>query len=210
VMKLLEVWAHQTFCGRPANHGEDRHMTNLIIREGYHVTFQRDAVVHTNVPTTYKGLAKMFLRWGRSNAREVLVMSSFLFRKFRPTGATGARINLMLMWMSMTVAQVFLAITLVCLAWRPDVFGLHILMGIAVSACVPAAMYAFRTRSADAIYAYLYGVFWFLSLSWITPYAILTSHNGSWLTRGLATVDPQRLAAPSAALIGEGLDHRAA
>ncbi|MBF0234912.1 MAG: glycosyltransferase family 2 protein, partial [Desulfamplus sp.] len=39
VMDILQEWLHQKFCGQPANIGEDRAMTNLILREGYHVLF---------------------------------------------------------------------------------------------------------------------------------------------------------------------------
>ncbi len=198
VLKVLDEWMKQTFCGQAANHGEDRNLTNLLIRDGQHIKFQRNAVVYTNVPDEYKGLCRMFLRWARSNVRETIVMSKFAFKKYRPTPVLGSQVNLLLMWMSLTITQVFLLLSFMCLFWRPDVFGIQLLLGIAINSALPAALYAVRTRSADAIYAFLYGMYWFFTLSWITPYALITSHRPGWLTRELD--DPQ----PQKQFVGEG------
>jgi hyaluronan synthase len=183
VVRVLQEWLAQKFCGRPATIGEDRAMTNLILREGYHVLFQQDALVYTKVPTEYANLCKMFLRWARSNVRETLVMSTFAFRRFRTTPMTGARVNLVLQWMFLTKAQAFMLVTLVCFCLHPTAMSLNILFGI-VLGCSPAVgLYAWRRRSSDALWGYLYGIFWFAALSWITPYALLTPYRSSWLTR---------------------------
>lgn len=185
VMEMLPAWLQQRFCGRAANIGEDRAMTNLILGAGYHVHFQRSAVVYTNVPTQYRGLCKMFLRWARSNIRETLVMTGFAFRKFRRSSAIGARVNLVLHWLGMTAGQAMKLAVLGHLLWKPEVFSVRVLLGAAVTACVPAAFYAIRHRSTDALWAYLYGVFWLVGLSWIGLYAWLTPHKTGWLTRDL-------------------------
>ena len=83
VLKVLPTWLGQKFFGKPANIGEDRAMTNLILRQGYSVHYQKNATVYTNVPVRYKNLCKMFIRWARSNIRENLVMGTFIFTRFR-------------------------------------------------------------------------------------------------------------------------------
>src|SRR5690606_38132393 len=67
VFACLPEWINQTFMGKPSDIGEDRAMTNMILKQGYHVLFQKNAYAYTNVPEQYKGLYKMFIRWGRSN-----------------------------------------------------------------------------------------------------------------------------------------------
>ena len=62
--------------GQPANIGEDRALTNFVLRQGHHTSYQRSAIVHTMVPETYKGLCSMYLRWDRSNFRENWYSSS--------------------------------------------------------------------------------------------------------------------------------------
>ena len=191
VMKVLNEWLNQTFFGKPANIGEDRAMTNLILRDGYFVRFQQNAVVYTNVPVRYRNLCKMFLRWARSNVRESIVMARFAFRRFRESSMLGARINLVLLLLSMTVCQALLASTLVCLVMQPALFGINTLFGIVISSTFPAALYALKCRNSDCLAAYVYGVYWFLSLSWIAPYALFTSHRSGWLTRQIKSANAQ-------------------
>jgi len=69
--------------------------------------------------------------------------------------------------------------------WLPHVFGVRLLFGAAVTACVPAAFYAIRHRSTNALWAFLYSIFWVFGLSWIGTYAILTMYKTGWLTRDL-------------------------
>jgi hyaluronan synthase len=183
VMKVLPEWLNQTFMGHPANIGEDRSMTNHILREGYHVHFQRDAVVWTNVPVGFKNLCKMFLRWNRSNVRETLVMAKFIFKKFRDTPTLGGRINFLLQVQTLTISQIFFFCSLCCWVWRPHVFLISMLTGIALRSIAPAALYWWRTRNSDAIWAYAYGLLWVAGLSWIMPYALITPYKTSWLTR---------------------------
>ena len=83
VMPVVDQWLNESFLGQPYRIGEDRFLTNLILRDGYHVLFQSNAMVFTNVPVKYKGLVKMLLRWARSDIRESLMMNGFLFKKFR-------------------------------------------------------------------------------------------------------------------------------
>lgn len=185
LMKCLDTWKNQRFLGSPASIGEDRALTNCILEQGYHVTFQSDAIVYTNVPVQYKGLCKMFLRWARSNVRETLVMGKFIFKKFRQTPAAGARANFLLSLLSLILPQFLFVGLLFCVYWQPAVFLIQILMTSSLLAIVPALFYAWRRRSTDAVWAFVYGAFWFFGLAWITPWSILTVHNGKWLTRDL-------------------------
>lgn len=186
VMEVLDEWMNQTFLGKPAKIGEDRAMTNAILRSGYHVTFQSNAVVYTNVPVGYKGLCKMFLRWARSNVRETLIMSRFIFKKFRNTPATGARVNFLLNAIRMLLPHLLLGGMAGCILWQPSVFLPHVLFSACVSGCIPAAFYAWRRNlSTEALWAIAYTVFWIFGLSWIAIYALLTPGNSKWLTRDL-------------------------
>ncbi len=183
VDRVLPEWITQTFLGRTANIGEDRAMTNLILREGYHVNFQQNATVWTNVPTHYKNLCKMFLRWARSNIRETLTMCRFAFRRFRCSSMLGTRINLLLQLLSLTKSQVLLVATYIILVAHPSRLGLHTLTMILVTSIPTALLYFWRCKSSEGLWAFAYGVFWFFGLFWITPYALATPHRTGWLTR---------------------------
>jgi hyaluronan synthase len=202
VMVNLDRWMKQRFLGNPAKIGEDRAMTNAILRSGYHVTFQSSAVVYTNVPVHHTGLSRMFLRWARSNIRETVVMACFIFRRFRETPALGIRVNFLLSVLRLTLPQFLLVGMFACLFWKPLLFLPHILFGAGVSGIFPALFYLWQRQvSSEAILALLYSMYWTLFLSWITPYALFTPGNSKWLTRELVckplpAITEQNLLAP--------------
>lgn len=183
VMPILDQWLEQTFFGKPARIGEDRAMTNWILRTGHEVVFQSDALVYTNVPTRYEGLCRMFLRWARSNVRESIMMSQFIFQRFRNSSVAGGRAWFGLSIFNMLMPQVLLACTAICLLWKPGVFMMPLMLGSAIGASISATFYAWRRRSSNAVWAYAYSFFWTTCLFWISSYALLTAHNNKWLTR---------------------------
>ena len=190
VLPVLDAWMNQTFLGKPARIGEDRAMTNAILRTGYHVTFQSNAVVYTNVPERYKGLCKMFLRWARSNVRETLAMSGFIFSRFRETPMMGARINFLLSAIRLVLPHLLMGGLAACILWQPGLYIPHVIAGACLSGCIPAAFYAWRRQfSTEAFWAILYSLFWMVGLSWIAPYALITAGNSNWLTRDLNRSD---------------------
>jgi hyaluronan synthase len=186
LMKIADKWMEQTFCGVPAEIGEDRALTNWMLRTGQYVKFQSDAIVYTKVPVKHKGLCRMFLRWARSNVRETLVMNSFIFEKFRESGTLGARINYMLSAVNLIVPQILLMCLVGFILWQPGVFASQVLFGSMVAASASGIFYAVRHRSSNALWAYAYSIYWITALSWITPFALLTARNSKWLTRQIA------------------------
>ncbi len=190
VMKNLDLWLNQKFLGRPATIGEDRAMTNLIIRDGYKVKFQSNAVVYTNVPTRYTKLCKMFLRWARSNIRETILMAKFIFTRFRQESSAGARVNFLTAVINMFIPRAIIGALLVGLSLEMHIYLLQILAGASLWACAPAIFYAIRKQSTDALYAFGYALFFLVGLWWIMPYAMLTPANGNWLTRNLPADKP--------------------
>ena len=185
VMRVLDDWVNQKFCGRAANIGEDRAMTNLILKNGYHVYYQRDAVVYTTSPITFTKLWKMLLRWARSNIRETLVIGKFVFRKFRQEGALGLRINVLIGWMNMTVGQMMRLSGVLLLFCLPLVVGPKMILAAALASCAPGIFYAVRYKSNQAIWALPYSFFWMVCLSWIACYALLTPYKNGWMTRNI-------------------------
>lgn len=184
VMGVLQEWVNQRFCGRAANIGEDRALTNLILREGHLCHFQQDAMCYTKVPAGYAGLCRMFLRWARSNVRETIAMGGFLFGRFRRQGALGARVNFITQAIDMIAGPLLLAAAIGTLIWHPGIYSIHILTGVFIASAVPAIFYAIRERSSDCLLALPYGVFNLVALSWIGAYSLMTPHKSSWLTRG--------------------------
>ncbi len=185
LMAVLDGWLAQTFMGRPANIGEDRALTNLLLRRGGLCLFQADAICYTAVPPRYGGLCRMLIRWGRSNVRETLSMARFIFTRFRPEPKTGARINLVTQMLGLFITPPITMLGLACMALAPGMYIVHVLLATALSSTVPAVFYWLRTGSSNGLWAFPYGVFWLLGLSWINFYCLLTPQKSGWLTRQL-------------------------
>ena len=80
VHALLPEWETQTFLGRPATFGDDRALTNRVLRT-HRVVYQRSAVAQTVVPETPRRFFRQQLRWKKSWLRESLEVVRMFWRK---------------------------------------------------------------------------------------------------------------------------------
>lgn len=183
VLPILDAWLHQTYLGGHARAGEDHAMTNFILKQGYKVKFQRTARVYTKSPTTYAGLAKMFLRWGRSNVRETVHTASYIFTRFRPGPQIGMRYNFINCAVGLALPYAFLITAAVMSLIYPTIFGLKLLAACVTGGLFSLAFFAVRERNSDCLFGIVYSFYVTLLLGWVWPYALLTSHKSVWMTR---------------------------
>jgi len=182
VEAVLSDWNNQTWCGKPSTIAEDRALTNLILREGHEIVFQSDAVIWTNVPTTYKQMAKMYQRWERGNLRENVTYGQFCWKPFRKRHRLAANVEWALSCLDMVVPYLLIAASLAYSVVNPF-FALKYLGFIVIFASIMQSYYWMKERDSDCIYGVLYSLFWFTMLWWVVPYSIVTANNGSWMTR---------------------------
>lgn len=181
VRGLLAEWQNQTFLGVPCTYGEDRALTNLVLRAGFDTVYQRTALVHTLVPTTYGRLCRMFLRWDRSYIREELRFARIVWK--RPLFS---RI-LALYESSITNLRFPVAYSAMVL-WGVNAINdpasvVRMLVAIMVVSTLYVLYYLRSERSWDFVFGILYAYFSFFALTWIFPYAALTLRARGWLTR---------------------------
>ena len=67
--------------GVPLEVGDDRVLTNELLRNGWRTVYQSSALVHTNAPSGWRGFWRQQLRWGRSSQRETLLSLRWLWRR---------------------------------------------------------------------------------------------------------------------------------
>lgn len=184
VFAVLPEWINQTFMGKPSDIGEDRAMTNMILKQGNKVLFQRNAYAYTNVPESYKGLYKMFIRWGRSNVRENIEMSKYVFTNFREESKSGIRLLFISQSLKIIMSYPFILFMLFFIVTHPILFFSSTLFGILIFSSFPMLFYAKRYNISESFWAYSYSILYTFALFWITPYAIATASKRGWLTRG--------------------------
>jgi len=85
LLKILDPWLNQMFLGAPATFGDDRSLTNYILRD-YRVIYNENAICTTLVPETWKRYLTQQARWKKSWLRETLRVACYIHKK-HPIGA---------------------------------------------------------------------------------------------------------------------------
>ncbi|KAG9326287.1 hypothetical protein KVV02_004024, partial [Mortierella alpina] len=71
VADVMDSWVKQSFLGVLCTYGDDRHLTNLVLREGYKVKFSHHAVCYTDTPIRFIAWVTQQTRWSKSFFREI-------------------------------------------------------------------------------------------------------------------------------------------
>ena len=79
--RLDTEFLNETFRGVKCETGDDRCLTNIVLRQGYKTVFQSNARVLTEAPSTWKAFLKQQLRWIRSSRRETLANLKWMLKK---------------------------------------------------------------------------------------------------------------------------------
>ena len=67
--------------GVPQHVGDDRVLTNELLRGGWRTVYQSTAAVETDAPSDWPTFWRQQLRWGRSSQRETLLGLRWLWRR---------------------------------------------------------------------------------------------------------------------------------
>ena len=195
VRPLMEEWVNQTFLGRPSGIGEDRAITSMLLRENWRVEFQHNAIAFTKMPTNYRTLCKMLIRWTRSDIRENLIMLGVFFRRFEPFNfdLLGLQLNLVVQSIAILLPLVFLPMGICGFVMSPLSFLYYTVVGTMVWSTVPAVIYAMRYSRSESVWSFIYGLYSIPCLSWICVYSLFTVQNSKWMTRGVAAKKPSIL-----------------
>lgn len=82
VLENMEDWLNQKFLGYKATFGDDRSLTNFVLKN-YRTSYQDTAICSTIVPNTHSQFLKQQMRWKRSWLRESIVASKYMWKKSR-------------------------------------------------------------------------------------------------------------------------------
>jgi len=79
VEPLLDSWEHQRFLGAACTYGDDRALTNMVIKDGSRSEYHAGAVALTDVPVAYQGFFRQQLRWKKSWLRESPILLAHIW-----------------------------------------------------------------------------------------------------------------------------------
>ncbi len=180
ILPRLEWWESQTFLGVESTFGDDRSLTNCVLRD-WRVLYEKQAVSHTIVPTTFRAFVKQQTRWKRSWTRESLLVARFIWRK-HPVAAGFTYMSILLPLLA-PVAAVH------SLVWGPlthhGVLPLTYIAGIYALALVYSFYFLLFQDRYNVLWLYgILFVFFYLGIMlWQTYYAIATCRTAAWGTR---------------------------
>lgn len=178
VKEVFEPWLYQTFLGQKATFGDDRSLTNFIVKN--HRTYYQDtAICSTIVPSRNKQFLKQQMRWKRSWLRESMKAASFMWRK-EPLMAFTYYIGLMVPML----APVIVVYNLIYVPIVMHVFPTTFLLGLLLMSLMMSFMQLFLKRSSLWLYGLLFCMYYEAVLLWQMPWAWVTFWISDWGTRG--------------------------
>lgn len=177
LMEFLDDWLNQKFLGEQCTFGDDRSLTNFMIRK-YRAVYSEKAKAHTVVPATFSKYLKQQQRWKKSWIRETFIASLFMWKR-SPIAAISFYSYVFLAFASPIV---FIR----AMIWAPVTAGqipYIYLMGLFLMLFLHGLFYRIQVGPRSWLLAIFN--FWFntVILMWQLPWALFTIRDSRWGTR---------------------------
>ena len=183
ILPFLDEWEFQTFLGRPATFGDDRALTNRILRH-QRVVYQSSSRAETVVPDKMRKFFRQQLRWKKSWLRESLQVMRYFWRK-NPVAALFTYASIAFPFMSPLVVMHAVGARLA----GGSAGGLWFyLIGTYAMALLYSLYYAYRRQDGLWYHGMTFVALYMTVLVFQTYCGILTMRDTRWGTRD-STVD---------------------
>ncbi len=177
VLEHSKAWLSQKFLGVRATFGDDRSMTNFVLRK--HRTYYQDtAVCSTIVPSTHKQFLRQQMRWKRSWLRESCIAATFMWRK-EPLMALSFYFGFLIPILSPVVVIYNLVYIPIAFGFFPRTF----LLGLLIMSLLMSSTQLLMRRSSIWYFGIVFCAYYLLVLMWQMPIAWVTFWKSTWGTR---------------------------
>jgi hyaluronan synthase len=172
-----DAWLNQKFLGQKATFGDDRAMTNFVLKN-YRTSYQDSAICSTIVPNKYKVFLKQQMRWKRSWLRESLIAGKFMWKK-EPFAALSFYMGLIVP----IAAPVVVLYNLLYIPLTQSILPKTFLIGLILMSLLMSIAQMFLKRSTTWIFGLLFCFYYEAVLLWQMPIAWITFWKSTWGTR---------------------------
>lgn len=177
LLEFLNEWKHQRFLGSECTFGDDRSLTNFMIRN-YRAVYSDEAKAFTVVPDSFGKYLRQQQRWKKSWLRETFIASTFMWKK-NPIAAISFYSYVFLAFASPIVF--FRA-----MLWHPitvQELPIIYLFGLFLMLLLHGLFYRLAVGPRKWFLAICN--FWFntVILMWQLPWALVTIKDSRWGTR---------------------------
>lgn len=177
VIKYMDAWLNQKFLGYKATFGDDRSMTNFILRNN-RTGYQDTAICTTIVPNRYSVFLKQQMRWKRSWLRESLIASRFMWKK-EPFMSLSFYMGVLVP----LLAPIIVLYNLIYIPITYRVFPLTFIIGICLMALLMSMAQLLLRKSSTWIFGLWFCLYYEAVLLWQMPIAWVTFWKTTWGTR---------------------------
>ena len=184
VIDLLEGWEHQRFLGVECTYGDDRALTNMVLRSGWTTIYDARAEAWTDAPEHYRKFFKQQLRWKKSWAREGPLLLSHVWRT-RLRAFPSVLVNTI----AGLLSPVIIVWNLIHPFAKPGVLPVVYALGLYLVSMAYGLLYRALRRDGLWRHAFL-GTFFYVAFSAQLLWAIVRIRDGQWGTRDLQAVMP--------------------
>lgn len=177
IIDNMDEWLNQKFLGQKATFGDDRAMTNFVLKN-HRTSYQDTAICSTIVPNTYNVFLKQQMRWKRSWLRESIIASKFIWKK-EPFMS-------LFFYMGVLVpiaAPIVVVYNLVYVPIVHRIFPTTFLMGLLMMSLLMSFAQMFLRKSTTWIFGMLFCFYYEAVLLWQMPIAWVTFWKSTWGTR---------------------------
>ncbi|GAB3985984.1 glycosyltransferase family 2 protein [Actinoallomurus acanthiterrae] len=178
VEPLLDAWEHQRFLGTECTYGDDRALTNRVIKTGWVTRYDSRAEAWTDVPDAYRKFFRQQLRWKKSWSREGPLLLAHIWR---------SRTRALPSVLVQTCAGLLSPIVIFLTVARAVVEGhspLIYFLGLYLVSMAYAFVYRMLRKDGLWLYAFL-GTFFYITFSPQLLWAIARIRDGKWGTRSV-------------------------
>lgn len=174
---FIREWLTQKFLGAECTFGDDRSLTNWIIKK-YRAVYAPEAKAYTVVPDSFAIYLKQQQRWKKSWVRETLIACTFMWRK----NIVAAISFYTYVFLALASPIVFVR----AMIWHPlsaHTWPLIYLFGLFLMLLLHGLYY--RAHMGPRPWVLAIANFWFntVILMWQLPWAFITVRDSRWGTR---------------------------
>ena len=177
IIKNQDAWLSQTFLGQPATFGDDRSMTNYMLKT-HRTSYQDTAICTTVVPSQTGIFLKQQMRWKRSWLRESLRALTFIFKK-EPFMMLFFLVGLIVP----IAAPIVVVYNLIYVPIAHGVFPTTFLIGLLLMAMLMSFAHLFFKKSKLWSFGLIFVLYYEFILLWQMPVAWVTFWKSTWGTR---------------------------
>jgi hyaluronan synthase len=180
IKPIMDDWLGEKFLGLPVTWGDDRALTNWVLKLGYKTIYTDDTQAYTICPDSFKKFLKQQVRWKKGWFVNSLNVAKFIYKK-------DLFVSITYFYPLVLVTLLTPFIALRALVYNPLVKGVmpwYYIMGVFLVSVVITTYYRYIARNNKYWpYLFVWSGINMIFLSFVLFYALATIQNRKWGTR---------------------------